>query len=68
MKVEIRPAQQSDVATIVADIREADAVEMRLLGTDPEAALREARQGLARKAALIKDLKAKVTQMPVDPC
>lgn len=33
-----------------------------------EAALREARQGLARKAALIKDLKAKVTQMPVDPC
>lgn len=41
MKVEIRPAQESDVAAIVADIREADAVEMRLLGTDPEAALRE---------------------------
>ena len=33
-----------------------------------EAALREERQGLARKAALIKDLKAMVTQMPVDPC
>lgn len=41
MKIEIRPADESDVAAIVADIRESDAVEMRLLGTDPESALLE---------------------------
>lgn len=41
MNVEVRPAVEADIAPIVADIREADDIEMRLLGTDPEAALRE---------------------------
>lgn len=44
MRVEIRDAEESDVAAIVADIREADAIEMRLLGTDPESALLEGLQ------------------------
>src|SRR3546814_18604389 len=45
MKAEIRPATESDIDVILADIRPADVAEMTALGTTPERAMR---QGLAR--------------------
>lgn len=41
MRAAIRPAEDSDIDSIMRDIRKADVAEMEALGTDPEAAMRE---------------------------